>query len=525
MQSGLEAVGLLKGSFELLGAVEQGVNLVPYTKIKPTFLNEEQIFGDCGQKPAHLRPVMVDGVMRYPMVEGLKNYQTPVVHFELDNMAVFVDLATQPFRRASMHDFRGLLTFEEAVTTREGLKLKPINRKTSAGFPFSLDVTGGKKEFFGSSEEYAFTSEKCVALRARVEHIIAKAKCGVRLAHICTDFLKDETRPYAKVDAVATRIISGSPVDYFITCRMYFGAFMAACFRHNIDTGLAPGINPYSEWWRLVNFMLDRHRTKCFDGDFKTFDASEQPCLLWEILKFINRWYGDSEENQLVRKVLWLDLVHSRHLTGPPGDNRYIIQWNKSLPSGHPLTTIVNSFYSLITLTACYCTLTGDVRDMWSRISICVYGDDNINSVNDDIADVFNQATVTQAMKDLFSLTYTRGDKKEGVILWKPLEECVFLQRGFLREIEGTRGGWTAPLREESFLFPAYWCKNPRDERNITINNLQGTLGELSLHRRSKWDKWFPVVKQALSLFDEVPLYESREAWRQETYARDDFWH
>jgi hypothetical protein len=162
---------------------------------------------------------------------------------------------------------------------------------------------------------------------------------------------------------------------------------------------------------------------------------------------------------------------------------------------------------------------------MWSRISICVYGDDNINSVNDDIADVFNQATVTQAMKDLFSLTYTRGDKKEGVILWKPLEECVFLQRGFLCEIEGTRGGWTAPLREESFLFPAYWCKNPRDERNITINNLQGTLGELSLHRRSKWDKWFPVVKQALSLFDEVPLYESREAWRQETYARDDFWH
>jgi len=525
LQAGLVESGLVAGSFELLGTVEHGVNLAPNSKIQPTMFNDMQIFGDCGQKPAHLKPVVVDGELKYPMVEGVRNYQTEVQYFSLPNISVYIDLATLPLRKATMHDFKGLLTFEEAVTTREGLKLKPINRNTSAGYPYSLYVTGGKKEFFGCGEEYEFSSPACEELRQRVEHVVTEAKRGVRLAHICTDFLKDETRPYAKVDAVATRIIAASPLDYVVACRMYFGAFMAACFRNNIDTGLAPGINPYSEWWRLANFLLGKERTKCFDGDFKRFDASEQPCLLEEILDFINRWYGDSAENQLVRRVLWLDLTHSRHLTGLVGDVRYVVQWNKSLPSGHPLTTIVNSLYSLITLTACYCTLTGDVRDMWSRVAICVYGDDNLNSVDDDLAEVFNQATVTKAMKELFSLDYTRGDKKEGVILWKPLTECVFLQRGFLEEPDGVNGGWSAPLREQSFLFPAYWCKNKRDIVKITVNNLQGTLGELSLHAENLWDMWFPKVKQALMLLGEVPLYDTREAWRRETYAREDFWH
>jgi hypothetical protein len=351
-QAGLELAGLVAGSFELLGEVQESVNISPVTKLKPTFMGEEQVFGDCEQRQAHLRPALdAEGVLRYPMVEGLRNYQTPVTYDGDPDLDMYVDLATQRFREKSVHDFRGLLTFEEACTTREGLKLKPINKTTSPGYPYSLHTTQGKKAFFGAGDTFEYTSEECVALRDRVDHVIDMAKNGVRLAHVCTDFLKDEVRPHAKVDAVQSRVISGSPLDYVVACRVYFGAFMAACFRHNIETGLAPGINPYCDWWRVANHLLGSNRTKCFDGDFKRFDASQQPYILWAILDFINRWYDDGEENAQVRRVLWMDLVHSRHLTGIGSQLKYIVQWNKSLPSGHPLTTIVNSLFSLTTLT------------------------------------------------------------------------------------------------------------------------------------------------------------------------------
>lgn len=57
-----------------------------------------------------------------------------------------------------------------------------------------------------------------------------------------------------------------------------------------------------------------------------------------------------------------------------------------------------------------------------------------------------------------------------------------------------------------------------------TITNLQGTLGELSLHKPDVWNEWFPRVKAALARLDAVPLYEDRVAWRTETYARENFW-
>ncbi len=523
-QSGLKDMGLVSGSFELLGAVDQPVVLAPGSKLKKTFLGEEQVFGDCGQAPAHLRPVLKDGEWKYPMVEGLRPYQSPVLYNAALDLPVYVGIATLPFRQQTIHDYKGLLTFEEACTTREGLKLKPINRSSSAGYPYCLRYGNGKKEILGAGDQCDFDSPAALELRERVSDIVEAARKGERLAHLCVDFLKDETRPYAKVDAVVTRVISGSPLDYVIACRMYFGAFMAACFRNNITTGLAPGVNPYSEWWRIANFLLDKGKQKCFDGDFKHFDASEQPQVHWVILDFINQWYGDSAENQLIRRVLWLDLVHSRHITGPFGDARFVVQWNKSLPSGHPLTTIVNSFYSLVALTACYCTLTGDVRDMWCRVALVVYGDDNLAAADDSVIDVFNQCTVAAEMERLFSLKYTSADKGAELVPYKALDKCAFLQRGFVREENGIRGGWSAPLRFQSFLFPSYWYKDARTMHETTITNLQGTLGELSLHKPDVWNEWFPRVKAALARLDAVPLYEDRVAWRTETYARENFW-
>jgi hypothetical protein len=529
-QSGIENSGLVGGSFELVGIVDKGVNLAPYTKLKQSVIGEHQMLGEFPQRPAVLGPVNIDGKEVFPMVEGLKNYQSPVEIKRLPFIEQVVGVASKKFREHTVFETRRLFSFEEAVKGVEGLKIKAINRTTSAGFPYVHTVTKGKTDFFGSDGDYELSGPKCLELRERVSYILNEAKKGNRLAHICVDFLKDELRPNEKVDVAATRVISGSPLDYVVAVRVMFGAFIAASFRHHTFSGMCPGINPYQDWWQLVEHLKggDSERTKFFDGDFKRFDASEQPYILWQILDLINRWYDDGEDNSRARTVLWMDLVHSRHLSGARGVNTVVVQWNKSLPSGHPLTTLVNSWYSLICLFACFHKLTCDrveFNDAWEYISPATYGDDNITGVSDVVADVFNQVTVAESMSELFNLTYTSGIKNEALRPHKTLEECTFLKRGFVRDEDEIFNGWVAPLAFESFLFTSYYYKNNREVRSELIKKLDGSLGELCLHDISAWQEHAPrIISVMRDVLEAVPKYETRGAYRAETHLRDNVW-
>jgi hypothetical protein len=523
-QSMLQEVGLIGGSFTLLGEVLQPIHTPPFTKLISTPMNQSQVLGEFTHRPAHLRSVVIDGEVRYPMVEGLRNYQSPVHDEGVEHLSMCVAVATKPFRQKTLHESRFIFDFTEGVRGVEGLKIKTINRSTSAGYPYVLGVTNGKKDFFGYGTEFELTSDKAKELEQKVNHIISEAKKGVRLLHLCTDFLKDELRPPHKVDACQTRVISGSPLDYVIAVRMYFGAFIAACFRHNIDTGLCPGINPYQEWWRLTQHLRSGGKTKVFDGDFKRFDASEQPVILWAILDFINDWYDDGEENRLVREVLWLDVVQSRHLSGHNGELKYIVQWSKSLPSGHPLTTIINSWYCLFALTIAYANTVGDVVNMWEHVSPASFGDDNIVGVDDHVCDQFNQVTVADAMRQVLRLEYTSGSKDGVLTPFKSLEDCTFLKRVFLRSDDDLMGGWTAPLAFESFLYTTYYtkCRGHNDDEYVA--KLEASLGELSLHPAATWDEYFPRFKEAFGYVQAVPSLLTRSDYRELISSRDDFW-
>jgi hypothetical protein len=272
---------------------------------------------------------------------------------------------------------------------------------------------------------------------------------------------------------------------------MYFYAFLVSMFETHTESGMAPGINTYTEWFKIGD-TVGRFK-KVFAGDFGAFDSSEQPYVHNEILNYINRWYRHNnsewtEEDDLVRKVLFEDLVHSRHLTGESGVATTIVQWNKSLPSGHPLTTAVNSMYSLITLTACYAKATGDYTDMWSNAYIVTYGDDNVQGVSDPVSEVFNQVTVARDMKEDFDLTYT-SEKKDGTLVpTTTLGDVGFLKRGITRDPEAP-GGWVAPLDPASFLYSPYWFRNNRSGIQEVGVNLQKLVEEAALHPAEDWER------------------------------------
>jgi hypothetical protein len=427
---------------------------------------------------------------------------------------------------------RNVLTFEEAIEPPAHWKLKPLNRKTSAGYKYAQFATPqnpGKTWALGHEGDITWDSDGMKILREDVDHLIYQATKGVRLLHVCVDFLKDELRPLKKVESVATRVIAGTEVDYTIACRMYFGAFMASTFATYIENGMAPGINHYTEWGLLAEKLLNAG-TKMFDGDFSRFDSSEQPYFHEAILDYIQKWYRKdqdwNEEDELVREILWMDLVHSRHLTGLGNSLEYVVQWNKSLPSGHPLTTIVNSMYSLISLAHCYVARV-HTYDMWDHAYVCTFGDDNIASVDDEICELFNQVTVAESMADL-GLTYTSGHKDRELVPYTGIDDITFLKRSFVVDEDSDyvspNLGWVAPLDPNSFLFEPYWYKNARDPAGDMQRRVEHMLGEMSLHGQDMWDTYAEkAIKWCLDRGLHLQHYD-RAAWRAYIKTRMDVW-
>lgn len=523
-QSGGELPFEEPGSFLAIGKVAKPVNLCP----KTSYYMVEGMYGSLGEYdylPAPLSSVYRDGVLVHPMDNAVRPYSTPVLIYDQPWLDNAVHQAFVPLTMHTAGCSRRIYTFDEAVVGVPEEKFRSIPRGTAAGFPYVYDVRDGKKEFFGAEGDYDLTTPRCAELRERVEHILECARSGQRLAHVFVDFLKDELRSREKVEKVATRLISSAPLDYVVAWRRMFGAFSAAVMRNHTVIGMAPGICAYTDW-DVLACQLQARGDKVFDGDFKAFDSSEQPTIHRLILKHINAWYDDGPENARVREVLWLDLCHSRHIGGRGTDQRYIYQWNKSLPSGHPFTTIVNSLYSLVTLVATYIAATGDMVGFWRNVSPVTYGDDNVVNVTDSISDVYNQREVARHMQEQFGLTYTPG-RKDGV--WEPvttLNRVTFLKRGFRRH----NNEWLCPLELDSFLFTHYWCKNRKLERRIMRDVLDGALQELSMHDATVWDSYARKIYGLLQRYvDSVELGPSasceQSAYLTVVHSRSDSWY
>jgi hypothetical protein len=531
-----QSCGITGGSIEPLAMLNEPVNLGTVTKLKPSIMQEEAVFGPPPTLPAVLRTVTVDGEAVIPMVNALKAYQSPHIYHSPDDMASIVSHAMKKHREATVGHPRYILPFEEAVSPPEHMKLKPLNRTSSAGWKYREYVSPaipGKTFALGYEGDIDFDNPGLLKVREDVLAIIAGAEMKIRSLVLCTDFLKDELRTIEKVQNVKTRAISGAPMDYTIAVRMYFGAFMAATFATYVKNGMAPGLNHYTEWGVLAEALLEKG-DKLFDGDFSRFDASEQPWIHDGILRYINDWYKDGPEweevHDIVRGVLWLDLVHSRHITGVGNKLDLVVQWNKSLPSGHPLTTIVNSMYSLITLTGCYVRLVG-AFNMWDHAYVCTFGDDNITSVDDTVCDVFNQVTVASTMKELFELDYTPGNKGDVLVPYTDIFNVTFLKRSFARDettnqlvLKSPFLGWVAPLDLNSFLYEGYWYKNLRDPLGDLERRLNHMLCEAALHTPEIWEKYGATTIRWAQEKGVKFEYYTREECRHFVKTRFDVW-
>lgn len=478
------------GGGEALFVVDEGVSQNPNSRLFKTPLFGK--WGDIDKVPALLNSK--EGIN--PMAKVRAEYLRPHATLDPELVSRATSVAFRPFKEASIESPRLIFNIRQSCKGEPAMDYNGLKRGSSAGFPYNAMGFQGKKSFFGSTGEFDFTSKAFLDLEKEVLRVEALAKQGIRSLHVYTDFLKDELRSSSKVKEGKSRMISAAPLVYTILFRMYFGAFTAAVEKHRIETGPAVGINPYTEWERIVRKL----RTKgphIVAGDYGGFDHTSRPQNQDSILEEIQQWYGD--EHEVIRRVLWKELTNSVHITGDPGTvARQIYSWVGGMPSGFPGTTTINCFDNITDMILAFHDVTGlEVESFWDYVALIVYGDDNIMSVHPDVVKFFNQSTIPQAMEKL-GRKYTDDKKKaDSSAPYRNLQQVTFLKRSF-RKLENK---WLAPLDLESVLLIPYWGKTHMGEKEILGEMVECSLQELSLHEPKVWDEYAPKISGAATKY------------------------
>lgn len=504
-------------SFEAVGTLKEGASFIPpETKKLPTLIQEEQLFGPPTRVPAILNP----NHETQPMKQAISKYKGVVRGLPVDSLRKAKNRVFSKFFE-NTQDLREnviLRTNEEAVTgvTREGVRLLPgLNRSSSPGFPFNIGKGKGggmatKKTIFGPFD-FDFTSEAAKAVFAEVDQVIEKALKGERSMCVFTDFLKDELRPTEKALAGKTRLISGGPMVYTIACRRLFMDFIHAFTRERIGNSdnrfrSLVGINPYSEYDGLARHVRGVGN-KFIAGDFSSYDGSEQPDIHHLLFDAICDWYGNKDGMNIARRVLLMELTNSFHLGGLKNNRRTLYAWLKSLPSGHPLTCIINTMYNMVVFDWAFEELCPGM-DFHTHVRAAYFGDDNLHGISDAVCERFNQLTLTPKLLEL-GLTYTDESKSNSTEPYLSFEEVGILKRKFrVESFEGVNR-YVAPLNMTSILEAMYWWKKREgvDEKTFLSDQLNIFLREMSLHGWIVWQEYVPKTIEAMSrLYGYEPL-------------------
>lgn len=487
------------GSMVPIATVDVPLNVTSVSKLTTTPLANK--WGPLKDFPARLCPFKDRKTLETidPMRVAIQNYCGNVQYIDPQSLEKAAHLAFVPLWKHTGDVERKVYSFEEAVAGDPYVRnAHSITMGTSPGYPWNIQGHTDKRRIFGRGQQPDYTTPYAVKLREQVEEVLARARKGERAVHIFSDLLKDELRSSNKVMAGKTRLISGAPLAYVVAFRMMFMSFTSAVQNSHIVNGVAIGCNPYTQWGVIVKHLHSMSR-RIVAGDYKAFDGSELPQVHNAICGEINKWYGGTREDNLVRRVLYMDVYASHHLAGFGNKRDTIVRWNKSLPSGHPATSVLNSFYNIIIMILIFDTLTeGLGLNFWEHVHIVVYGDDNLLAVSELALQFFNQQTIGIAAP-LFGMTYTPEVKD--AVEERPsrtIEQVSFLKRSFVFE----RGQWLCPLDLDSVLYRCYWTRDRARMFDNIKQNLEGTLEELALHPDKVWDEYAGKISSACAALE-----------------------
>lgn len=389
---------------------------------------------------------------------------------------------------------RGVLTLEQAVSGLTDSEIQSIDLSKSAGF-FGKEFPRegvGKRPYLGTAQQLNIVAE----VRERVDLIIDLARQGKSYKIPFIQTLKDERRDHERVAAGKTRMFSAASLDFLLVFRMYFSQFIAYIQSNRIENGVAVGIDPHSEEWNIIALKLKGDDNTVMAGDFSGFDGSLQRNVLVHLGTMINQWYGKNNPDNDIRTCLWSNITDSWQVAGT-----VVVAWTHGLPSGNPMTAVLNSLYNLLATRMAWKLVTvaekvPELRRYFSDyVYMIVYGDDAVISQHPEVKNFWNTETLTKAYATL-GMAWTREDKQANTLDLRKIEDVSFLKRGFVYT-NTTVHRYIAPLEWEVIEDAVNWCSSStasREDFNQTISNM---LSEASIHSLAKFKELHKALMSA----------------------------
>lgn len=452
------------------------------------------LFGPVTTLPAAKRPVLVDGVVVDPHIKAIKasvqNHPELPKHTETVCHVVVNELF-KLFDKDAIKTF----SWEEAA---EGIAGEPylnsLNRSGSPGYPFITMGHHNKKSIFGAEGPFDFSLDAAKKAIEAAKEVEFKYKRGERCC-VFRDSLKDETRSIAKVLAGDTRIISGSALEYTLVVRKYFMGFASEFMKTRLHHGGLVGINPYSRESEWIFDRMTGHNKDglCFAGDFKQFDKRQHPLIMkymWEAI--CANMPNCTLDNKILFDTIGLETYNATHLGGNAYESNQLYRVWGSLPSGHPLTSILNSIYNMIVFRMAWVekkglSAVGNFRD---EVLLYVYGDDNWCAPSQKCLD-FNFSYMKSFCPKI-NMEYTNEEKTGTDYTLKPASECGFLKRKYVRDDDG----WTyARLELDSIKEMFNWQKKSTNEREHAEAVSKAALMESSAYEIDVFYWYFQKIE------------------------------
>jgi len=245
-------------------------------------------------------------------------------------------------------------------------------------------------------------------------------------------------------------------------------------------------------------------------GDYSAYDGSQIPIIQYELLDVINEWYTD--EYSKIRSMLYESIVHSVHIY-----RGVIYRWNGSLPSGNPLTALLNTMYNSVVFR--YAWYLQDITrpSFHTCVKLIILGDDNGFAVHPDYME-FNELRLPELLITI-GLTYTPEDKKSLLVHpARKLKEIEFLKRKF--RYDDTYRQYLAPLRYNVLEEMVQFTKKGSNSGRICIDNCIIAIREASLHDKYVYDEFCKkVIDEAIKYY---PDLTPSEPWYMSYRKRKD---
>ncbi len=500
-------IGVVPDNLALIDAQFPAIVIPTRSKIV-----KSPLYGSWGPShymPAKLKPFEVNGEIIDPWVVARTKLCPSRPALDMEDVTLASNIYnSQLFAKSTKRlEEPRVWTIREAIEGIPG-KAKSLNRNGSLCYPWSMHVRAGtgKKELFGSDGPFDFNSPLCLEFIKSIEDDIKTLKSGKRPFWLNTSFLKDERRPIEKVLAGKTRLFNGCPSALVIIGRMYLGDWMTWMEDNKITNGSLVGINPFSDDWKIIGQDLTVSGDNLIDGDAVNFDGSMHPVIQYEARKTPELfYYNATETDKMIRRIIWEDLVHSRHIGVFNEDCKLEtdIDWSKvsfktiqaiysyigSMVSGWPGTTTINCVnnqlcitYALIRQLRKHGYTTAQLLVMVKEFVIKVFGDDCVIAVPDKYTQLIDFYALQAGMAEI-GIKLTPADKGEIGYTHKKLVEINLLKRGFRWDLEMKE--WCCPLVTETIYEMPYWLK--KNSPPGTLEDIvQSALKELSFKEQTE---------------------------------------